>query len=258
VQSHTPRRVGRHRPRGGPQPDPRRPVRRGAGGRRRHHSQGLPGPRGRRAGRRPRLAALPIARRHQPHLLRVLRPPAHGPLRRHAGRLRPGQGEERRPRTGQPLRPLPQGGHRGGGDVEPGGVGAVASPDICATSDGAAAVVVSSLDFAARHAAAPAPGAGGGRIHGHAPIPEHRHRDAELRHRLQPGVGTARPRLRDSIAAAAYEQAGLGPPTSTWPRSTTSPPLWSSTGTRTSACAGPARPRSSCATARPRWAGASP
>ena len=66
----------------------------------------------RRAARRPRLAAVPAARRHQPDVLRALRPPPHGPLRRHRRGLRRGQGEERPPRAGQPQRPLPQGGHR--------------------------------------------------------------------------------------------------------------------------------------------------
>ena len=43
-------------------------------------------------------------------------------------------------------------------------------------------------------------------------LPEHGHRDAELRHRLGGGARAARARtFRDSIAAAAYEEAGLGP-----------------------------------------------
>ena len=47
------------------------------------------------------LAALPPARRHEPDLLRPLRAPAHGSLRRHRARLRAGEGEE------QPLRRAP-------------------------------------------------------------------------------------------------------------------------------------------------------
>ena len=80
----------------GPGPDPRRLLRRRPGRRRRHHAEGLLRPGRRRPPRRPGLAALPPARRHQPRLLRPLRPPAHGRLRRHRRGLRPGQGEERR------------------------------------------------------------------------------------------------------------------------------------------------------------------
>ena len=77
-------RLGRHGHRRRPHPDPGRPVRRRPGRRGRHHAQGVPGPQRRRPPRRPRLAALPAARRHQPHVLRAVRPPPHGPLRRHA------------------------------------------------------------------------------------------------------------------------------------------------------------------------------
>ena len=111
-------RIGRggHRQRAGA--DPGRAVRRGAGGRRRHDAQGLlrPGRRRRPQGR-PGLVALPSHGRHQPDLLRPVRAPAHGPLRRHRGGLRTGQGEERAARAGQPLRALPQGGdgRRGAG-----------------------------------------------------------------------------------------------------------------------------------------------
>ena len=96
--------------------------------------------------------------------------------------------------------------------------------EICATSDGGAAVVL------ARRWTSPAP-------HDRSPcgcgpsptvtphVPEHGHRDAELRHRLGRGRG-ARPTstFQDSIAQAAYEEAGLGPRTCRWPRSTTCPP----------------------------------
>ena len=85
-------------PRRRPGPDPRRPVRRRPRRRRRHHAQGLPRPQRRRAVGRPRLAALPPARHDQPGLLRALRPPAHGPLRRHRAGLRHGEGQERPPR----------------------------------------------------------------------------------------------------------------------------------------------------------------
>ena len=81
-----------------------------ARGRRRHHAQGLPrAERGRALGR-PGLAAVPAARHDQPGVLRAVRAAPDGPLRRDAGGLRPGQGQERPARAGQPERALPQGG----------------------------------------------------------------------------------------------------------------------------------------------------
>ena len=69
--------------------------------------------------------------RDQPHLLRALRAPAHGPLRRHRGGLRTGQGEERPPRAGQPLRALPQGGDgRRGAGLADGGRPAAPARDL--------------------------------------------------------------------------------------------------------------------------------
>ncbi len=124
--------------------------------RRRHHAEGLLRAGRRRAHERPRLAALPPARRHQPHLLRAVRPPPHGRLRRHARRLRRRQGEELPPRRSRTRTPASARRTRAE-DVLDSPV--VADPlrllDICATSDGAAAMIVSSLDFAApqaRHA----------------------------------------------------------------------------------------------------------
>ena len=93
-------------------PDPRRLLRRRARDRRRHHAEGFPRTQQGRARRRSRLAALPPARRDQPHVLRSLRAPAHGAVRRDARRLRPGQGEERAPRPREPERALPQRGDR--------------------------------------------------------------------------------------------------------------------------------------------------
>ena len=55
--------------------------------------------------------------------------------------------------------------------------------EICATSDGAAAVVLTSMDYARKHGTA-SPGARARRLHGHAEVPEHGDRDAELLHRL--------------------------------------------------------------------------
>ena len=124
--------------------NPRRPVRRGARRRRRHDTEGLlrPGRRRRPQGR-PGLAALPPHGRHQPDLLRPLCPPAHGPLRRHRGGLRTGQGEERRHGLANPYAR-----YRKEVTVEE----VLASPmvadplrllEICATSDGGAALVLS-------------------------------------------------------------------------------------------------------------------
>ena len=70
--------------------------------------------------------------------------------------------------------------------------------EICATSDGAAAVVLTSMDYAAQARGASSPVRIRGRLHGHAAVPEHRHRDAELRHRLRRRARAARahvPRL---------------------------------------------------------------
>ena len=83
--------------------------------------------------------------------------------------------------------------------------------EICATSDGAAAMVVSSMEYAKSHGIG---GSGARRAvsHRHAELPEHDHRDAELRDRLRATASRAPTHaFRDSIAAAAYEQAGLGP-----------------------------------------------
>ena len=60
--------------------------RRRARRRRRHRAEGLLRPAPRRAARRPRLAALPRARRDEPHVLRAVRAPPHGAVRRVARR----------------------------------------------------------------------------------------------------------------------------------------------------------------------------
>ena len=83
----------------GARADPRRALRRRARRRRRHHAEGLlRADRRRRAHAGPRLAALPPARRDEPRLLRPLRAPPHGPLRRDRARLRAGEGQEQPPR----------------------------------------------------------------------------------------------------------------------------------------------------------------
>ena len=115
-------RVGRAGDRRRARADPRGPVRRRARGRRRHHAEGLLRAAEGRARHRSRLAALPPARRHQPDLLRALRAPAHGGLRRHARGLRAGEGEEQPPRPLEPERALPQGGDARRGDEVAGGL----------------------------------------------------------------------------------------------------------------------------------------
>ena len=84
--------------------DPRRLLRRRARHRRRHDAEGLPRTEQGRARRRPRLAALPAARRDEPDLLRAVRAPAHGAVRRDPRGLRAGEGEERAARARQPVR----------------------------------------------------------------------------------------------------------------------------------------------------------
>ena len=86
--------------------------------------------------------------------------------------------------------------------------------DICATSDGGAAVVLVS-EAKARQLGTAAVGARvrvRGRLQRHADVPEHRHRDAQLRHRLLRRRGARRraPSWTRS-PTRAYEQAGIGP-----------------------------------------------
>ena len=56
--------------------------------------------------------------------------------------------------------------------------------EICATSDGGAALVLSSTDFARRHGRRHRPGDHPGRLHRHAALSPDGDRDAQLRHRL--------------------------------------------------------------------------
>jgi len=126
-------RLGSHRNQRRPGPDSGGHVRRGAGSGSRHHAQGLPGAHRRRALGRPRLASLPIARSHQPHLLCAVRPAAHGDLRLHRGGLREGPGQERPPRARESERALPQGLH-GGGDPGFGDGGRSAETARCSRS----------------------------------------------------------------------------------------------------------------------------
>ena len=82
--------------------------------------------------------------------------------------------------------------------------------DICATSDGAAAVVLTSMDYAKRHGLAQPV-----RVRAISTVtptlPEHGHRHATALdgpgRRGRPGDVT----FKQSIGAAAYEEAGIGP-----------------------------------------------
>ncbi len=129
--------------------------------------------------------------------------------------------------------------------------------EICATSDGGAALVLSSMEFARAHAGRSAPLV------------------------TIDAVSTVTPRFPNTViempnfatdsavaVSGAADRAGprasgprspprptprraSGPRTSTWPRSTTCPRPWSSTGTRTSVSAARARPRSCSVTGPP-------
>ena len=120
------------------------------------------------------------------------------------------RGQERQARFVQPVRALPEG-LLGRGEVLASPM--VADPlrllEICATSDGGAAVVLTSMDFAREHATNPITVAAISTVTPTYPqtvveMPEHRDRLRGGRH------ASGRP-FRDSIAHGAYEEAGLGP-----------------------------------------------
>ena len=170
-----------------------------------------------------------------------------------AGGLRAGEGQERPARAGQPERPLPQGGRRRGRA----GIAVVADPlhllDICATSDGAAAVVLTSMEYARRHGLAE-PVRVRGDLDGDADLPEHGDRHAELSSTDSlAAVDRRRERDLQGVDRARGVRGGRHRPRGrrAWPRSTTCPPRSSSTGSRTSGSASAARPRSCCAPATP-------
>ena len=84
--------------------------------------------------------------------------------------------------------------------------------DICATSDGAAAVVLDQRRLRPRGTGSPTPVRVRGDLDGHADLPEHRARHAEPVHRLLDRRRRAGERtFKESIAHAAYEEAGIGP-----------------------------------------------
>lgn len=129
--------------------------------------------------------------------------------------------------------------------------------DICATSDGGAALVLSSMEFARRRGVTEPV-----RIRAVSTVtPTYPNTVLDLPDIATDSAAVVEPAaetFRASIARAAYEEAGVGRRISLWPRCTTCPPPWSCSGTRTSDCAGRARARSSCARGRRRRAGAYP
>ena len=223
-----------------PRADPRRLLRRRARHRRRHHAEGLLRPGRRRAQERPRLAALPPARRDQPGVLRAAGPPADGPLRRHARGLRPGEGQERQARPGEPERPVPQGDLGRGRAGQPGG--------------GRPAAAARHLRHLRRRGGADRGEQGvrrrstWARVEGVPSVRAVVHRDAAATRSICPNCPTSPPtpprrwprrsgRSRTRSSTPPTTRPASGPRTSAWPRSTTCPPRSSSTGTSTSACA---------------------
>ena len=127
---------------------------------------------------------------------------------------------------------------------------------ICATSDGGAAIVISSLEYA-RKLGVKQPGAHRRDLDRDAAVCEQRGRDAGHRHGFRRGRATA---FVSRVGRAQGLRRGGARPRRTCrsPRSTTSRRRWSSTGTSTSASANRAAPKHCCAAARPRSVAASP
>ena len=87
----------------------------------------------------------------------------------------------------QPERPLPQGGHgRGGRGLADGRRSAAAARHLRDQSDGGAALVLTSMEYARRHGIAE-PVRIAGVVDGHADLPEDRHRYAGFRDRFRRG-----------------------------------------------------------------------
>ena len=131
--------------------------------------------------------------------------------------------------------------------------------EICATSDGGAALVLSSVEYARKRKADFV------RIAAVSTVtpryPNVGDRDAELRDRRRRRHGRGRARTSRSATRSRRgptSRPASAPRTSRSPRSTTSRPRSSSTGTRTSASASPARRRSCSARATPPSAAGSP
>ena len=204
-------RVGRDGHRGRPHAHPRRAVRRRPRRRRRHHPEGLPRPQRASARPTPTGCASAWSAPPTPPTSRCT-PAAAWTCTAPPGRLRQGEGEERHQRPGQPQRPVPQGGH--GDEVL--ACPMVADPlrllDICATSDGGAAVVLTSMEYAKRHggtAGTPVRMAGVSTV-----TPTYPNTIIDMPNfASDSAAGVAPPErtFKESIAHAAYEEAGIGP-----------------------------------------------
>ena len=235
-------------------------LQRGRAGRRcGHHAQGLPRAQRGRAVGRPGLAAVPAARHDQPGVLRALRAPPDGPLRRDARRTSP-QVKVKNARHGLAN---PNARYRKEVSAEDVLASAVVSDplhllDICATSDGAAAVVIASTEYAAARHGLDRPGADQRDLDGHADVPQHRHGHAQpLDRRAAAAVGAGAD--LQGVDRARGVRGGRHRPRRrrAWPRSTTCRPRSSWTGSRTSRCASAARPSRCCGRATPRSAAGS-
>ena len=125
--------------------------------------------------------------------------------------------------------------------------------DICATSDGAAAVVLTSMDYAKRHGLAQPV-----RVRAISTVTPRFPNTVIDMPLLSTDPAGAFLGRRDGDLQAVDRRGGVrgGRHRSgrgrAWPRSTTCPPRSSSTGSRTSRCASRERPSSSCAPATPR------
>ena len=130
--------------------------------------------------------------------------------------------------------------------------------DICATSDGAAAVVLTSVDYARRHRRSPSP-VRVAAISTVTPTFPNTVIDMPLLATDPAGaVGPPERTFKESIAARGVRGGRHRPRRRrASPRSTTCRPPSSSTGSRTSGCASAARPRRCCAPATPRSAAGS-
>ena len=129
--------------------------------------------------------------------------------------------------------------------------------EICATSDGGAALVLSSMEFARAHAGGAEPLVTIDAVS--TVTPTFPNTVIEMPNFSTDSAVAFGAATRDRARASGppsprrpTPRRASGPRTSTWPRSTTCRRRSSSTGTRTSACAARARPRSCCATASPR------
>lgn len=129
--------------------------------------------------------------------------------------------------------------------------------DICATSDGGAALVLSSMEFARRHGA-PDPV----RIRAVSTVtPRYPNTVLDLPDIATDSAAAVAPRTRRSgrrSPARPTRRRASAPKSSPWPRSTTCPPPWSCSGTRIWGCAARARAPSCSGRARRPWAGAYP